>query len=287
MRPESSPKLVFYGVQKPPPSPVGFTFTRMKKGIQKIIFFSAIAFLYSGCGPDLNPTLYDVKSVLYTNFEEYSFSYLGDKPQRVEGTDTTSIDYTHYTDSVAIRFQKKDKVDHYITLFPNSVSPTKIKTRWKVSQRWYKDSVLFTYNSGLLSSITHKGLAYQTTIENGNLTSIKRGLTNFGVNYVFTYDKIKNPLQSTYWKDEVISISGFSTNLSPLSMARYFSKNNLTVSESNILGAKETQRFTYDYLHGILPKAINFEIENSRSKVSNLIYIGEILYKPKNSNTTP
>lgn len=255
--------------------------------MKKVILFFGIAFLFFGCGPDLNPALYDVKSILYSNFEEYTFSYQANKLIKVEGTDTTSVDYTYYTDSTSLRFQRKNKIDHEATLFFSANNLTKIKTRWKASQRYYKDSVMFQYTSGQLSSITHKGLTYQITMKDGNLISIKRGLTNFGVNYVFTYDGFKNPLQSVYWNDELIAISGLSTSLSPLSFARYFSKNNLSTSDSNLLGVKETQRFTYDYVNGILPKSVTLEIENARSKVSNLIYIGDIFYVAKSTSTTP
>ena len=94
--------------------------------MKKVILIFGVAFLFFGCGPDLNPVLYDVKSILYSNFEEYTFSYQANKLIKVEGTDTTSVDYTYYTDSISLRFQRKNKIDHEATLFFSANNLTKI-----------------------------------------------------------------------------------------------------------------------------------------------------------------
>jgi hypothetical protein len=124
---------------------------------------------------------------------------------------------------------------------------------------------------------------YQVTTQNGNLQNIRRGIGNLSVSYTQTHDQFTNPFQSVYWLDPFLLPSGFTTTLQPKSMARYFSKNNMSTSISVVLGATTTERFNYFYVNGILPKSINYEIETAKNKVSDLVYVFDIQYRAKES----
>ena len=174
----------------------------------------------------------------------------------------------------------------YTTLAYSGSSLTEVKIRWASSKQWYKDSVQLDYIAGILARINYKNATYQVTMQNGNLIGLRRGNGNLSVTYAMTYDGVTNPLNLVYWHDALITPSGTSATLQPNALARFFSKNNLSTSAGSILGVKETQRFTYTYLKGILPKSIDQEIETSRTKLSGLIFIADILYMPK-ANTAP
>ena len=251
------------------------------------LFLFSIVFLPLGCGPDLSPEKYVVKSIVSNTFEEYTFNYFGNKMQSVLGTDSTTLTYTYFKDSTSIRLiNKKSEIVRYTTLAYSGSSLTEVKIRWASSKQWYKDSVQLDYIAGILARINYKNATYQVTMQNGNLIGLRRGNGNLSVTYAMTYDGVTNPLNLVYWHDALITPSGTSATLQPNALARFFSKNNLSTSAGSILGVKETQRFTYTYLKGILPKSIDQEIETSRTKLSGLIFIADILYMPK-ANTAP
>jgi hypothetical protein len=139
-----------------------------------------------------------------------------------------------------------------------------------------------------MSNIVYKGNNYVVTTQNGNIISMKRGIGVLSASYSCSYDQISNPMESVYWLDHFIQPNGSTTTLQPQSIVRYFSRNNLVSSTAVVLGVTEIQRFFYTYLHGILPKTINYEIENAKSKVTDLVYVFDMQYTPKEfTSSTP
>jgi hypothetical protein len=248
-----------------------------------LLLFACAATILS-CGLDLNPQKYLIKSILSSSYEEYSFQHKDGRIQRVIGTDSISLEYAYYTDSTSIKqFNKAGKLLQRFQLIFTGGKLTKYKIRWQFGQLWYKDSISFGYSGGNLTQIIHKSSLLQTTTLNNNLTTLKRGTGLLGVSYTNEYDGVTNPFSGVYWLDHFLLPSGFTTTLQPLALARYFSKNNIITSTSVILGSTQISRFSYIYLHGILPKAINYELETNKTKVSDLVLVFDIQYTPKDS----
>ena len=234
------------------------------------------------CGPDLNPQKYLVKSILSSSYEEYSFQYLGGRVQNVTGTDSIRLDYVYYKDSTSIKlFNKSGKLVLRTQLAYAGSALVKVRIKWLFSQVWYKDSISFSYNGNNLAGISYKNVNYLAVMQDGNLSSIRRGIGALSASYTLSYDQRTNPFKSTYWLESFITPNGFTTTLQPKAIARYFSNNNISTGSSVILGVTEIERYSYTYLHGILPKAINVEIETSKNKISNIVYIFDIQYIPK------
>ncbi len=243
------------------------------------------AVVVSSCGPDLNPQKYSIKSILSSSYEEYSFQYTGGRVKRMVGTDSISLEYEYYNDSTSIKqFNKSGKLIQRFQLVFSGGKLTKYKIRWQFGQLWYRDSITFGYSGSSLSQISFKTSVFQATSLNGNLATIKRGTGVLSVSYANEYDGITNPFAGFYWLDQFLLPSGFTTTFQPLSVARYFSKNNVTSSTSVILGSTQISRFSYIYLHGILPKAVNYELETNKTKVSDLVLVFDIQYTPKDSS---
>ncbi len=246
------------------------------------IFINLLLLLALSCGPDLSPKKYQVKSILLSSYEEYTFQYVGGRLQRISGTDSITLNYTYFKDSTSIlQLNKSGEITQRTQLAYLGSELAKVKLKWKFGKAWYSDSILFNYSGSSLANITYKKLTYQTTFENGNLVSMKRGLGLLSTSYTMTYDRVTNPLESVYWLTPFILPSGTTTIVQSNTIARYFSKNNLSASTSLILGVTETNRFSYTYLHGILPKSINLEVETSKTKVSDLVFVFDIQYQPK------
>lgn len=262
---------------------MGFTFFKMKK----VILFFGVAFLFFGCGPDLDPTKYCVKSILNSQFEEYVFNYEGIKLTSIGGTDNTSLNYQYFTDSTYIQFQTNEYSDYYTTLVFTAGLLKKVKIRWRLNSNWHKDSVMFEYAGSELSFFKYRNGIYNVSMQNGNLTNIKQGQGALATTMSFSYDSKENPLHKVYWYDVLISPAGGIDPSQLRAIARFFSRNNLTNSDATVLTVKAIYRYSYDYLHDILPKSINLETEISGNKTSNLIFIADIQYVPKNTNTTP
>ncbi len=246
--------------------------------------FTLLSISIWSCGPDLNPQKYLVKSILSSSYEEYTFQYLGGRVQRVTGTDSIRLDYTYYKDSTSIKlFNKFGKLVQRTQLVYAGSVLAKVKLKWLFSQVWYRDSISFAYSGSNLAGISYKNVNYLVAKQDGNLSSIRRGIGALGATYTLSYDQRTNPLKSTYWLESFITPNGFTTTLQPKAIARYFSSNNISTGTSVILGATEIERYSYTYLHGILPKAINVEIETSKNKISNIVYIFDIQYTPRES----
>ena len=254
--------------------------------------FFLILFLITGvggCGPDLNPQKYLIKSLLISSYEEYTFQYAGDRVQKLAGTDSISLVYTYYRDSTAIKqYNKSGKLTQRMQLVFSGSSLVKSKIKWQFARVWYKDSIQFAYTAGDMTNIVYKGANYFVTTQNGNIISMKRGIGLLSASYSCSYDRISNPMESVYWLDHFIQQNGSTTTLQPQAIVRYFSRNNLVSSTAVILGVTETQRFFYTYLHGILPKTIKYEIENAKSKVTDLVYVFDMQYTSKDfTSSTP
>ncbi len=248
-----------------------------------LLLFVCAATILS-CGPDLNPQKYVIKSILSSSYEEYSFQYANGRISKVEGSDTVSLEYAYYSDSTSIKqFNKSKKLTQRFQLVYSGGKLVKYKIRWQFGRLWYKDSITFGYSGGSLSQINYKSNVFQVVTLNGNLTTVKRGTGLLGVSYSSEFDGFTNPFAGVYWLDQFLLPSGFTTTFQPLSVARYFSKNNITSSTSVILGSTQISRFSYIYLHGILPKAINYELETNKTKISDLVFVFDIQYTPKAS----
>ena len=250
-----------------------------------LFFLSICAVVVSSCGPDLSPQKYSIKSILSSSYEEYSFQYSGGRLQRMIGTDSISLEYAYYNDSTSIKqFSKSGRLTQRFQLVFSGGKLMKYKIRWQFGQLWYKDSITFGYSGGNLTQVNHKSTLLQATTLNGNLTTLKRGTGVLSVSYSNEYDGITNPFAGFYWLDHFLLPNGFTTTFQPLSVARYFSKNNITSSTSVILGSTQISRFSYIYLHGILPKAVNYELETNKTKVSDLVLVFDIQYTPKDTS---
>jgi hypothetical protein len=236
----------------------------------------------TSCGPDLDPQKYLVKSILLGSLEEYSFQYEGERLKKLSGTDSITLNYIYFKDSTSIlHLNKLGKLFQRTQLAYTGNELTKVKVTWRFLQAWYRDSILFSYSGGNLSALTYKKLNYQVAIQNGNLTSIRRGLGGLGASYTITYDQVTNPLKSVYWLDSFILPSGITTVIQPNAIGRYFSKNNISTTTIVSLGATEIDRYFYTYLHGILPKSINLDREVGQNKISGLVYLFDIQYLPR------
>jgi hypothetical protein len=249
-------------------------------------FFIVVA---TSCGPDLSPQKYSVKSILLSSFEEYFFQYSRGNLLRISGTDSVSLNYTYFKDSISIlHTNSSGKLFQRTRLAYTGNELVKVKVDWQFSKVWYKDSILLNYSGGNLVGFSHKRLNYQVAMQSGNLTSIRRGTGALSSTYTFTHDQVTNPLTSVYWLEPFITPSGFTTLLQPKAIARYFSKNNISNVTSVILGATIAERYSYTYLHDILPKSIYLEVETAKDKVSNLVYVFDIQYVPKElANSSP
>jgi hypothetical protein len=250
-----------------------------------IIFFSVI--LLASCGPDLDPQKYLVKSITLASFEEYTFHYQNGKLQKLVGTDSITLNYAYYNDSTSIlQKNKAGSITQRTRLSYSAGNLAKVKIQWKFGQSWYKDSISFDYNSSNLISFTYKQVSNQASMQNGNLTNFKRGSNALSASYSFTHDQYTNPFESVYWLTPFILPSGSTTIIQPNSIARYFSKNNIKTTVSTILTATVTERYSYVYLHDILPKSINYEIETSKNLTKDLVYVFDIQYQPKEVSNT-
>jgi hypothetical protein len=251
--------------------------------MRKAFYFICFSMTWTtSCGPDLNPQEYLIKSILLGSLEEYSFQYAGERLQKLTGTDSITLNYTYFKDSTSIlHLNKSGRLFQRTRLVYTGNELTKVKVTWRFSQAWYRDSILFSYSGSNLSALIYKKLSYQVAMQNGNLTSIRRGLGGAGVSYAITYDQLTNPLESVYWLDSFILPSGFTTVIQPNAIARYFSKNNISTTTIVSLGATEIDRYFYTYLHGILPKSINLEREVGLTKISGLVYLFDIQYLPR------
>ncbi len=248
-----------------------------------------VALLATSCGLDLSPEKYVVKSILLSSYEEYSFQYQGGRLQKIVGTDSIVLNYTYFKDSTSIlHLDKSGKLFQRTQLAYSGSELSKVKVKWKFGKAWYGDSIMFSYSGSSLASIMYKKLTYQATTQNGNLTGIRVGSGTLSVSYNIAYDQKTNPLGSVYWLTPFILPSGTTAIIQPNTIARYFSKNNLSTSTGVILGATETNRYSYTYLHDILPKSINLEVETSKSKTSDLVFVFDIQYQPKElSSSSP
>lgn len=258
----------------------------MKKAISICLL---LALLASSCGPDLNPEKYEIKSILLSSYEEYTFQYQGGRLQKIVGTDSIVLNYSYFRDSTSIlHIDKSGKLFQRTQLAYSGSDLSKVKIKWKFGKVWYSDSIIFNYSASSLASITHKKLTYQATTQNGNLKGIRVGTGALSISYSMSYDQKTNPLEYAYWLTPFILPSGTTAIVQPNTIARYFSKNNLSTSTSIILGATETNRYSYTYLHDILPKAINLEVETSKNKISDLVFVFDIQYQPKElSSSSP
>jgi hypothetical protein len=248
-----------------------------------------LALLATSCGPDLSPEKYVVKSILLSSYAEYSFQYQGGRLQKIAGTDSIILNYSYFKDSTSIlHLDKLGKLFQRTQLAYSGGELSKVKVKWKFGRNWYSDSIMFSYNGSGLASIAYKKLTYQTSTQNGNLTGMRVGTGALSVSYNISYDQKTNPLESVYWLTPFILPSGTTAIIQPNTIARYFSKNNLSTSTGTILGAIETNRYSYTYLHDILPKSINLEVETSKNKVSDLVFVFDIQYQPKElSSSSP
>jgi hypothetical protein len=234
------------------------------------------------CGPDLDPQKYLVKSVLLASYEEYYFQYQNDgRLLKLTGTDSTTLSYSYFRDSTTIlQTNKSGALNLRTQLAYSGDELVKVKVQWKFGPNWYKDSILFNYSGKNLLSITYKKVSYQATMQNGNLTNFNRGANVLSTAYTFTYDQLTNPLSSVYWLTPFILPSGTTTIIQPNAIARYFSKNNVKTTVFAILGTATTERYSYKYLHDILPKSINYEVQTAK-KVERFTYLFDIQYIAK------
>jgi hypothetical protein len=240
-----------------------------------VVFCSILA----SCGPDLDPKKYWVKSVLLSSYEEYDFTYKAGKIEKIVGTDLVTWDFRYYTDSTVVSSRDNSgSVFQIISLSFSGSLLTEWKTKWRFSEKWYSDSVQFTYPGSNLFIITYKKTNYLAKMENGNLTEMRRGSN---LQYINSFDAISNPFKEVIWIDPFLKISGFNSSLRPNSIVRYFSANNLQTSTKNILGVKETEQYSYLYLHGILPKSINVNIQSSSGNFNDIVFVFDIQYASK------
>ncbi|NOS92230.1 MAG: hypothetical protein HOP30_09935 [Cyclobacteriaceae bacterium] len=245
-----------------------------------ILFCSLLA--VAACGPDLTPQKYRVKTILLSSYEEYSFTYNNGKIKTITGTDLTTLAYTYYTDSTSIRHTDANGSTYQFTQLSYSGSLlTKVKVKWKFLNTWYTDSVRFAYSGNKPTVMVNKNAIYQLTLTNGNLTNLKRGVGN--VQITNTFDAIVNPLQNVYWLDPFMRINGFNATLQPDAIARYFSQNNLSSSSKSVSNISETTQYSYIYLHGILPKAINMNILSNNGNTNNIVFVFDIQYEAKDA----
>ncbi|MFM7854666.1 MAG: hypothetical protein ACKO96_22750, partial [Flammeovirgaceae bacterium] len=204
-------------------------------------------------------------------------------------TDGTSIQYQYYTDSVQVKRVSAAGVTTRLTTLVYTAPRTlsKVYIRWRYGGRLYKDSIVFNHNANQLQSITWKANNYQVTFTDENITNFSRNVAALG-NLDLTYDKVINPFKGIYWVDEFVTISPQGVpSLQFESIARFFSATNIVGTDGTILSTKLKQKFTYDYLYGILPKSANVERETGKAVTSNLIYIALIVYNKRAANTTP
>jgi len=236
----------------------------------------------AACGPDLTPQKYRVKTILLSSYEEYSFSYSNGKIQTITGTDLSKLAYTYYNDSTSIRHTDANGSTYQLTQlsFTGSLL-TKVKVKWKFLNTWYGDSVRFGYSGNKPIVMVNKNAIYQLTQTNGNLTNIKRGIGT--VQIANSFDAIVNPFQNVYWLDPFMRINGFNATLQPDAIARYFSQNNLSNSAKSVSNVSETTQYSYIYLHGILPKAINVNILSNNGNINNVVFVFDIQYEAKDA----
>lgn len=251
--------------------------------------FLAITLAFTSCGPDLDADRYTIASVQWQDLEDYAFNYDTGVLQSISVTDGTSIQYQYFNDSTQVRFISADGFTFRLTTLVYSASGifSKLRTRWRSNGQFYKDSILFSHNGTKLQSIMWKGVNYLVTFTGENITNIRRNLGSLG-NLDLTYDRVTNPFKRVYWADEFINISPTGTSSVQFNaIARYFSANNLTLSDGTILSTRLRESYTYDYLHGILPKSVNNDKLLNKTMTNNLIYIALIVYNKKSANTTP
>ncbi|MFN8890381.1 MAG: hypothetical protein ACK5WF_23185 [Cyclobacteriaceae bacterium] len=251
----------------------------------RLIILIACLLWVSACGPDLSPQKYRVKSILLSSYEEYSFSYANDKIQKITGTDLITLTYSYYPDSTSIRHTNGEGNTYQLTQLSFSGSLlTKVKVKWKFLNIWYSDSVRFSYSGTNPVTMINKNSNYQLTMNNGNMTSLKRGLGV--VQITNTFDTILNPFRKVYWLDPFFRINGFNAVLQTDAIARYFSQNNLSTSNKNVSGITEVNQYSYVYLHGILPKSINMNIRSNNNTISNIVFVFDIQYEPKSAGAS-
>jgi hypothetical protein len=249
-----------------------------------IIFIVICPLVIGSCGPDLDPKKYWVKSILLSSYEEYDFTYKAGKLEKIVGTDLTSWDYRYYSDSITISGKgSSGSVFQNITLSYSGGKLSKWKTKWRFSGSWYSDSVQFAYSGSKLSLITYKKANYLVTMQDGNLTGMSRSLGL--AQYDNSFDTSSNPFERLSWIDPFLKINGFNSSLKTNSIVRFFSKNNLLLSTKTILGVKETERYSYIYLHGILPKSINLDVQSSTGNFENIVFVFDIQYAPREGTT--
>lgn len=256
--------------------------------MRSLAFFVIAAVLVS-CGPDLDANKYTIGSVQWQDLEDYTFNYDKGELRAISVTDGTSIQYEYFPDSTQIKFLSATGVVTRLTTLVYAGSPilTQVRTRWRYNGQFYKDSILFKYNGAKLQAITWKGVNYLVTYAGENITNIRRNSTALG-NLDLTYDKVTNPFKGVYWADEFNNVSPTGApSIQFNSIARYFSANNITASNGIILSSTLKEKYSYDYLYGILPKSVNKDEELNRTVTSNLIYIALIVYNKKSSNTAP
>lgn len=249
----------------------------------------AIAVALTSCGPDLDANKYIIGSVQWQDLEDYTFNYDKGELRSISVTDGTSIQYQYFTDSTQVRSISAGGVTTRFTTLVYSGPRTlsKLRTRWRYNGQFYKDSILFSHSGTKLQSFNWKGLNYLVTFTGENITNMRRNFVSLG-NLDLKYDRVTNPFRGVYWTDEFINVSPTGApSVQFNAIARYFSANNLTLADGNILAAKLKEVYTYDYLYGILPKSVNKDEELNKTTTNDLIYIALIVYNKKPSNTTP
>jgi hypothetical protein len=251
--------------------------------------FFAIAVALTSCGPDLDAEKYTIGSVQWQDLEDYTFNYDKGELRSISVTDGTSIQYQYFTDSTQVKFVTAGGTTIRLTtlVFSGARTLTKLRTRWRYNGQFYKDSISFNHNGSRLQSITWKGVNYLVTFTGENITNIRRNFESLG-KLDLSYDKVANPFKGVYWVDEFINVNQSGVPSIQLnSIARFFSVNNITLSDGAILSTKFKEKYTYDYLYGILPKSVNKDEELNKTATNGLIYIALIVYNKKPSNTTP
>ena len=251
--------------------------------------FFAIAIVLTSCGPDLDADKYTIASVQWQDLEDYTFHYDKDELRSISVTDGTSIQYQYFNDSTQARFISAGGVTIRFTtlVYSASRSLSKVRTRWRYNGLFYKDSIVFNHSGSRLQSITWKGVNYLVTFTGENITNIKRNFASLG-NLDLAYDRVTNPFKGVYWSDEFINVSPTGAPAIQFNaIARYFSANNITLSDGTILSTKYKESYTYDYLYGILPKSVNRDEEFNKTVTNDLIYIALIVYNKKPASTTP
>lgn len=255
----------------------------------RALSFFALALALVGCGPDLEADNYAIGSVQWQDLEDYSFHYDNGKLRSISVTDGTSIQYQYFNDSVQVRFVSAGGVVTRFSTLVFTVAETlsKLRTRWRYNGVFYRDSILFNQINFKLQSIIWKGVSYTVSFTDENITNIRRNVVALG-NVDLSYDQVTNPFRGVYWVDEFIKVnqSGAPT-IQFKAIARYFSANNITYSEENIFSTKLKEKYTYNYLYGILPKSVNKDEELNKTVTSDLIYIALIVYKRRDPSTAP